>query len=253
MRGFSQLDLAIAVAGSARHISFLETGRARPRRELVLRLCDALAVPKREQNVLLRAAGFAIHYAEHPLDATTALTFQTLVDGVLLKQLPFPAFAIDRRWTVLRANSTAVALFGVEQLGRCSLQAICEPGPIRDAMVNAPEVAASIRPRLVKDLVQYPGEPALPRLLEMLDTAYPNARSASTDGLAGVARYRVHGEVLETLTTVAQFSAAQHVALDELRVELLYPVNARTERAFEALAQQASAAGAPPIAAATPR
>ncbi|MBA2520788.1 MAG: helix-turn-helix domain-containing protein, partial [Chloroflexia bacterium] len=109
-RRLSQLALATEAEVSSRHLSFLETGRARPSREMLLRLANRLAVPLREQNALLVAAGFAPVYAERPLDDAAMIEARRAVDLVLRGHEPYPALAIDRYWSLVAANQSAAAL-----------------------------------------------------------------------------------------------------------------------------------------------
>ncbi|HVG46956.1 MAG TPA: helix-turn-helix transcriptional regulator, partial [Rubellimicrobium sp.] len=103
-RRMSQLDLALEVEMSARHLSFLETGRAKPSRDMLFRLAQSLDVPLREQNVLLLAAGFAPAYGERPLDAPEMGGAKEAIERLLAAHEPFPALAVDRHWTVLASN-----------------------------------------------------------------------------------------------------------------------------------------------------
>src|SRR5262249_9821778 len=109
-RGLSQLQLAISAACSQRHISFLELGRTRPSREMVLRLSSALDVPLRQSNELLLAAGFAPVWTESDLGAETFAPIRSALDHMLAQQEPFPAVVVDRHWNLLQANNGAVAM-----------------------------------------------------------------------------------------------------------------------------------------------
>jgi transcriptional regulator with XRE-family HTH domain len=109
-RGLSQLALALAASCSQRHVSFLELGRTRPSREMVLRLAAVLAVPFRASNELLLAAGFAPVWTETTLGEPTLAPVQAALDFILAQQEPFPAVIVDRRWNLLQANRGAVAL-----------------------------------------------------------------------------------------------------------------------------------------------
>ena len=106
----SQLDLSVDAEASARHLSFVETGRAMSSREMVLRLADQLAVPLRERNRLLTAAGFAPMYAERPLDDPALVAARAAVEQILRAHEPFPALAVDRRWDLVFHNAAAGAL-----------------------------------------------------------------------------------------------------------------------------------------------
>ena len=106
----SQLDLSVDAEVSARHLSFVETGLAMPSREMVLRLADRLAVPLRERNRLLTAAGFAPMYVERPLDEPVLGAARAAVEQILAAQEPFPALAVDRHWNLPFHNAAAGAL-----------------------------------------------------------------------------------------------------------------------------------------------
>ena len=109
-RGLSQLDVSLDAAVSARHLSFVETGRSRPSRELVLHLAEHFDVPLRERNALLLAAGYAPAYGETPLDAETMAPVRAALDKVLAGHAPYPAVIVDRRWDLVSANAPALAI-----------------------------------------------------------------------------------------------------------------------------------------------
>src|SRR5687767_1293276 len=111
-RRLSQLDVSLDAAVSARHLSFVETGRAKPSRELVLHLAEHLDVPLRERNALLLAAGYAPAYAETPLDDEAMAPVRAALEKILVGHSPFPAVIVDRRWDIVSANATAMALLG---------------------------------------------------------------------------------------------------------------------------------------------
>ncbi|MBC8057841.1 MAG: helix-turn-helix domain-containing protein, partial [Rhizobiales bacterium] len=109
-RHLSQLDLSVDAEVSTRHLSFVETGRAMPSREMVLRLADRLEVPLRERNRLLTAAGFAPMYAERSLDDPALAAARAAVEQILAAHEPFPAIAVDRHWNLISHNAAAGAL-----------------------------------------------------------------------------------------------------------------------------------------------
>ena len=104
-RGLSQLELSLDAEISARHLSFLETGRSQPSREMVLRLAEHLDVPLRERNLLLHAAGYATVFPERPLDDPALRVARAAIDQVLQGHEPYPALAVDRHWTVVATNA----------------------------------------------------------------------------------------------------------------------------------------------------
>jgi len=149
-RGYSQLDLALAARTTQRHISFLESGRAAPSRDMVLRLAATLNLPLRQQNVLLLAAGYAPAWRERDLSAPGLATVTRALDYILAQHEPFPAFVVDRRWNLLRANRGAARLTEfltgsppAEPTGEPInlAMALMSPEGLRPFIANWPEVA----------------------------------------------------------------------------------------------------------------
>ncbi len=155
----SQLDLAAAASTTPRYMSFVETGRSQPSREMVLRLAAALDVPLRDRNGLLVAAGFAPIYPEHDLDHPAIDRVMTALDHVLEQHAPYPAVVMNRRWDVVRVNDGAARLFA----GLCApdpvpdpanvLRLMLEPGPVRTAVENWDDVAPSLLERARREAV----------------------------------------------------------------------------------------------------
>jgi transcriptional regulator with XRE-family HTH domain len=242
-RGLSQLQLALAAACSQRHVSFLELGRAKPSRDMVLRLSAALDVPLRNSNELLLAAGFAPAWTQTDLGAEALAPIRDALDYMLAQQEPFPAVVVDRRWNLLQANRGAVAL--VEFL----------VGPLRpgaalnlaDALV-APDV---LRPHLANwnDVVRYflrsveadvaaDGTAETAALLERL-LSYKDVRSVMADAAPLTAEapvlpmhFQKDGTSLRLFTTIATLGTPQDITLQELRIESFFPMDEATRDAF---------------------
>jgi transcriptional regulator with XRE-family HTH domain len=250
-RGLSQLQLALAAACSQRHVSFLELGRAKPSRDMVLRLSAALDVPLRNSNELLLAAGFAPAWTQTDLGAKALAPIRDALDYILAQQEPFPAVVVDRRWNVLQANKGAVAL--VEFL----------VGPLKtgvalnlaDALV-APDV---LRPHLINwaGVVRYflrsveadaaaDGTAETADLLERL-LSYKDVRSvmseASPFGSEGPVlpmHFRKGGTSLRLFTTIATLGTPQDITLQELRIESFFPMDEATRDVFRGWADPKS-------------
>src|ERR1044072_3557593 len=191
-RGHSQLALAGMGDTSQRHLSFLESGRAEPSREMVLRLCAVLNLPLRQQNALLLAAGFAPVWREGDLTDPELAQINGALDFMLAQQEPYPAFVVDRRWNLLRANDGAgrmvAFLLGAAPEGPVNLaDALVSPGVLRPFIANWEDVAVhflrSVQADAVADgtaetaellrrLGSYPGVPPLSRVAP-LDTHTP--------------------------------------------------------------------------------
>src|SRR5687767_798262 len=235
-RRMSQLDLALEAGVSARHLSFLETGRSRPSREMALRLCEELEVPLRDCTRLLVSAGFAPAYEERPLEAPELEPIRRAVAQVLTGHEPFPAAVVDRWWGLVAANrNVSIFLEGVApellvppaNVLRASLHPDGMPprignlaewrGPLLDRRRR--EVAATADARLGELLAELecyprPNEPAPPR----------PPRGAIAVPLV----LRHDGRELSFFSTVATFGTAVDVTVAELSIEAFFPADAET-------------------------
>src|SRR5512138_1052325 len=177
-RGMSQLALAIEADVSPRHMSFVETGRAQPSRELVLQLARALDIPLRERNVLLLAAGYAPVYRESPLDAPELHGVRRALDAILAKQEPYPAVVMNRRWEMLNANAGAKRFFGFLLGDRPLpsppnvLRLMFDPDGLRPYVANWEAVAEALVQRVHREAVGGMRDEIAARLLDEVLT-YP--------------------------------------------------------------------------------
>ncbi|WP_419909066.1 helix-turn-helix domain-containing protein [Hoeflea sp.] len=231
-RRMSQLDLGLAANVSARHISFLETGRSRPSRSMVRLLSESLEMPHGARNAFLGAAGFAPAYRKRDLDDTDMAHVRAAVDWTMERHDPFPAMALDRHWNVVKANRTGGLLLagaGVAE-GDSLLEAITDADRLQDVLVNWQEVAEHMIVRLRTESAHLGGDAFLDTTVERLEAAL-GPRIGNGDGpLPAIipARYRVGEQVLSFFSTIAQFGSAEDIALSELRIELLFPSDDQT-------------------------
>ena len=241
-RGFSQLDLAGQADSSQRHLSFLESGRTSPSRDMVLRLCAALDVPLRQQNALLLAAGYAPAWRESDLAAPELAKINAALDFMLAQQEPYPAFVVDRRWNLLRANSGAVRLveflLGAVPASPVNLaDALVSPDALRPLIVNWDEVALYFLRGVQADAIA-DGTAETAALLRRL-LAYPGVPPLSPavplgDGRAPVLTmdFRQGERLLRVFTTIATLGTPQDVTLQEIRIECFFPADEETVRHF---------------------
>ncbi|MBF9032541.1 helix-turn-helix domain-containing protein [Rhodobacterales bacterium HKCCE3408] len=234
-RRLSQLDLALEAAVSARHISFLETGRARPSREMVTRLGDALAMPLSARNGMLVAAGFAPRYPARDWDDAAMAPVRAAIDHVLRNHQPYPALAIDRLWRVVDLNPAAARLFGALGVGAGdSLIDLLLSATLPQVVENWPEVAHHAARRLRTESAAMGG-------VEVLD------RAATTLSEVPAPDGTVHAPVIPTIlnaggmrlslfATLAQFGTPEDLLLEDLKIELYFPADDATREAFEAMA-----------------
>src|SRR5262245_55962194 len=233
-RRLSQLALAAVTSTTARHISFLETGRSRPSRHMVLRLAEALDVNPRDTNELLHAAGLPAAYPHAELASPDLAPYRAAITRLLAAHEPYPAMVLDRRYTVLLANEACAALCGPGVTGSNFVtDALANPA-IAQTIVNWPEVAWAGLDRLRENAKRTPFDPALQALIGRAETALadvPRPQPAEA-GLLVCPWFRVGDGIVRTIALTARFDHAADVTLDELRAELIYPLDEQADRFF---------------------
>jgi transcriptional regulator with XRE-family HTH domain len=240
-RRMSQLDLACEADISTKHLSFLETGRARPSREMVLHLAERLAVPLRERNALLHAAGFAPAYSERRLDEPALAAARAAVEAVLHGHMPYPALAIDRHWTLLAANPMVSRLLdGVAPALLAPPVNVLRLSLHPDGLAPRTENLGAWRAHLLDRLRQQiaaTADPVLAALLEEL-SGYPGESvhsNAETPPIAIPFRLRTPTGTLVLLSTTTVFGSPVDITLAELAVEAFFPADAATAEALRGL------------------
>ena len=237
-RRLSQMELALDAEVSARHLSFVETGRSKPSRALVLQLADHLDVPLREQNALLLAAGYAPAYGQRALGEEAMAPVRDALDRLLKGHEPFPAVAVDRQWELVGANAPALALLsdGVApellEPPANTLRVSLHPDGLAPRIANLAEysshllhlvqheAAATGDPALVslwEELAAYPGVDASPRVHDPADSLFIPLRLRAADG--SEARF---------FSTIARFGTALDVTVAELAIESFFPADDET-------------------------
>ena len=247
-RRISQLDLAVRTGVSQRHLSFVETGRSRPSRELVLHLAEGLDVPLRDRNVLLQAAGFAPVYRETAFDAPELEPVRRAISLMVDRHDPFPAVVIDRHWNLLQANPGATALTAAfaapEAISRSRgnlLRLLMDPQGFRPHIVNLDETIRATRTRLDREMATDPRDPTLRDLVDEVFAEFSNV-----DGHRGVAPPSTASELVYVLplhlrsddaelrlfSTLATIGSPLDITVQETVIELFYPADASTEAFF---------------------
>jgi transcriptional regulator with XRE-family HTH domain len=241
-RHLSQLDLAGDAEISARHLSFVETGRAAPSREMVMKLAERLEVPLRERNVLLVAAGFAPAFPQRPLDDPALKSAREAINLVLKAHEPNPALAYDRHWNLVSANRMVAPLLeGVPErlLGQPFniLRLAFHPEGLAPRTVNLAEWAAHLLERLHRQC-EITADPELIKLYNDLRSYPLPARSGplSPDNVAIPFKLRHKGEVLSFISTPRVFGTPVDVTLSELALETFFPADELTARRLREMA-----------------
>ena len=251
-RRLSQLDLACEAEISTKHLSFLETGRSAPSRDMVLHLAERLEVPLRERNVLLLAAGFAPMFPERALDDPALAAARKAVDVILAGHEPYPAIAVDRHWTLVAANrAVAPVMAGVDpallQPPVNAMRIALHPGGLAPRIVNFAEWRAHLLDRLRRQIT-ISADPVLLALFgELRSYPAPEGTGAeSVDGPAVVVPLRLATEagVLALVSTITVFGTPVDITLAELALETFFPADPATAEALRRLGREpAPAAG----------
>ena len=254
-RRLSQLSLALDAEISARHLSFLETGRANPSREMVLLLARVLEVPPRGRNELLLAAGYAPVYHERGLDAPEMAQVRRALEFTLRQQEPYPALVVDGRWNILMSNEGSSRLMGLfldpaeaAALGPPNaLRLFYHPRGMRPFIVNWQATAGALIQWLHRDMLR--GHPETARLLDEL-LSYPDVpkawRTLDLDAPAApflaveLAKDDLHLTFFSTLTSLG---VPYDITLDELRVECFFPADEGSEALMRRLGREAGKPG----------
>jgi transcriptional regulator with XRE-family HTH domain len=267
-RGFSQLELSLTSQVSQRHISFLESGRANPSREMVLELATVLEVPLRQQNLMLTAAGFAPIHAETDLSAPEMNSMRKALDFMLRKQEPYPAFVIDRDWNLLLTNDAASRLFAAfidletfqaqfEQNEKVNLmRALFHPEGFRPFVANWEEVAGHLLRRVHREAMSIPygsathkeldnatGQQSVTLFDELM--SYPGvsdlwqtSNRVEQNTLLLTVHLKRETLELQFFSTIATLGTSYDITLQELRIECLFPADEATEQNWQQLNRQ---------------
>jgi transcriptional regulator with XRE-family HTH domain len=244
-RRLSQLDLATDAEISTRHLSFLETGRSQPSREMVLRLAEQLDVPLRERNALLLAAGYAPAYPERPFEDPALQAARKAVDLVLAGHEPYPAIAIDRHWTLIAYNNAVPPLMAGADPALLRppinvLRLSLHPEGVSPRIANLAQWRSHLLARLRRQ-IEVTADPILEELLKELSGypvnggARPGEESGDNEDYAGVVvpfRFVTEQGVLSFISTTTIFGTPVDITLSELAVESFFPADAATARAL---------------------
>ncbi|HEX2889683.1 helix-turn-helix transcriptional regulator [Vineibacter terrae] len=250
-RGASQLELSLRSGVSQRHVSFLESGRARPSREMVMHLATSLDVPLRHQNQLLLAAGFAPVYRQGNLEAPELTDVRKAIELILNHQEPYPAIVIDRLFNVVLGNGATSRLIGFLMganagavAGPVNLMRVTlSPHGLRPYIVNWPEVAHYLVTRTAAELALNGLDADAKAFLDELSgypdmpTSWRDARPDDTVLPILPLHFRKDGKDIRVMTTISTVGTPQDVTLQEMRIETFFPVDDASTAFFKQLAR----------------
>ncbi len=252
-RKLSQLDLAVEAEVSQRHLSFLESGRAQPSRDMVLLLAEALDVPLRERNTLLGSAGFAPLYRERELDGPDMKPVRQALEMTLKHHEPYPAIVVNRDWDLIMGNEAAHRMYAslgdpeevwqrIDPSGhQNTLRLIFHPQGMQPLIRNWDQVVTHMLNRLQREAATEPGDSSLKKLLDEISQypGVPDAESAiwqTPPPPIMPVEMDMGGMVLKTFTMISTFGTPQDITTDELRIETFFPADDFTREVFQKLA-----------------
>jgi transcriptional regulator with XRE-family HTH domain len=248
-RRLSQLDLALDAGLSARHLSCIETGKAQPSREILVRLADTLEMSLRERNALLVAAGYAPRFPESELGMPGLEKVKQAIDFILRQQEPYPAFLLNRHWDIVACNEAAIRFTGAMLGGRASphrnmLRHVFDPDDLRAALTSWEETASHLLGHLhalvarspsdataralLDEVLSYPGVPARWRLRDL--SAIPGPLLTTTF----LHESREYG----FFSTITTFGTPRDITIDELHIESCFPIDEATAEFCKRLANK---------------
>jgi transcriptional regulator with XRE-family HTH domain len=255
LRGKSQFELSLDTGGSQRHISFIESGRSVPSRQILTEIAQALDIPLRDRNTLLLAAGYAPVYSEGAWNAEEMKSITSVLERMLRQHEPFPAVVMDRYWNVLMANESTPRFFNsftelaVKKSPRNILHLMFDPERMRPFIANWENVAKSLFERVYRESVGRVVDEKTKELLAALQ-AYPGVKAdwksskASAGGPTmpmipiGFVKAK---KVLSYFSMVTTVGTPQTIAAQELRLECMYPLDEETEMEHLKLVKNLSA------------
>jgi transcriptional regulator with XRE-family HTH domain len=243
LRRLSQFDLALQADVSARHISFIETGRSRPSAQMILQLAERLDVPLRERNQLLLAAGYAPVYGQRGLDDSAMEPVRETLELILRGHEPYPAMVVDRHWGIVTSNHAFTMLTegAAPELLEPPVNVLrlaLHPDGVAPRIVNLAQLRATLLSWLKSQAVSS-GDPALAALYEELvelGGGPPAPAAPAGEEVAVPVRIRAGGTVLSFISTITTFARATDVTVAELSIESFYPTDAQTTAALRAYA-----------------
>jgi transcriptional regulator with XRE-family HTH domain len=252
-RRLSQLELAGAADISARHVSFLETGRSVPSRAMLLRLAERLDIPLRERNALLLSAGYAPMYSERRLDDPALAQARTAVDLVIAGHSPYPALAVDRHWTMLSHNASVGLLMGGvdESLLQRQVNVLrlgLHPKGLAPRIANYTQWRAHVLMRL-RQQIAATADPILMELLAELES-YPTTSTGEQEqgpaddvdygGVVVPFRLRTENGILSFFSTTTVFGTPLDITLAELAIESFFPADPQTMETLNRIARESA-------------
>ncbi len=235
------MELGLEANVSARHISFIESGRAKPSREMIFNLAQTLQMSKSHTNMGFLAAGFAPRFKSHENDSEDMVQISHAIEIMLKNHMPYPALLMDNHWNILNANPAAVHLLNRSGFSKHKnlVEALMIDAPESSAIENWHEVMALIIQRLKVELFQQGEDDYLSTLVDRLSAHF----DAHTDRLHTIdysqavipTRLNLEGKIISVFSTLAQFGSVLDVTMCDMKIEMMFPADSISRTYFEKL------------------
>jgi len=236
-RRYSQLQLSLELGISSKHVSFIETGRSTPSREMILKIGEFLILPKREINRGLHSAGYAPVYTELSIEHEDLKPVFNAIDQMIENHMPYPAIVLNQNWDVVKANDSAKKL--LLELGYSGhknlVEALISDSPTTSKIVNWHESALVVLVRLRHEISILGGSSRLEELEEKLTACLsPNDETINIGENQVIlsTKFKVNGYALSFFSVISQLSTIQDVTVSEFKIELMFPSDERTKEFY---------------------
>lgn len=233
-RRYSQLDLALEAGLSSRHLSFIETGRSMPSREMILKINQLLMLPRYVLNSILCAAGHLPQYKCLPQTHEDLKPIYIAIERMLVNQMPYPAIVFDKHWDVVSANEAMKSLLTTLGLQRHKniIEGLTDPDFNRSTINNYDEVITQLLNRLRSEISFIISDEKLYYLEEKLTNALSIDDTLEVGNTVLNTQFDINGEKINLFSTVADLGAVQDISVGEFKIELMFPLDKKTEDYF---------------------
>lgn len=237
-RRFSQLSFGLYANVSARHLSFLETGRASPSKEMVLKLAKYLEMPKQEVNRALLGAGFSPAYLARPMDHADLDPIQFALSNLIENHMPYPAIVLDKVWNLIGANDAAKNLLQAAGFAEYKnlLEALAEQSLEHSSIINWEESIRLVLERVRAEIISQGENKTLKQLEQRLSARlyeYFPVTNINTKQAVIPTSFQIGKKIISIFSTIAQFGTIQDLTMDGIKVELMFPLDESSNEYFQ--------------------
>jgi len=234
-RRYSQLELALEAGLSSKHLSFIETGRSTPSRNMILKLDQFLTLPRCELNRVLHSAGYSPKYTELMESHRDMQPVFSALDRIITNQLPYPAFVLDKHWNVVRSNNSMNNLLDILGMTKHNnvIDALTDVEFDKSQIENYEEVISQLLSRVKSEITASANDEKLNELERSLTIALPLGELLESTSPVLTTVFNINGEKISLFSTIAELGSVQDVSIGKFKIELMFPLNTEAEIYFK--------------------